>query len=258
MAVFKRRPVEAKTVPPMGSGRRLRTALDAQGCVTLIDQLSRSYREPPYPKMPSFIYPGWRWLDSSVPQPQFAACCTDENDDFMLFTFWPGDGGTEMGLFPLGSSDERLQALPIIGNWKMRDPSLSSTGTWPARLLVLQAPHLADDYFPEILATAGFPATPVNLAALTCMIHRMFLIKAGQALGSVDERAAGGFVDSHLWFDGAGPEYPQQLLHDLAAAAPEVLPYIQDLPWRVRAILLQSVGTDEGFLGGSPAVPLSI
>lgn len=108
MAVLARRPVEPRTVSPMGLGRRLRAALEAHGCVTLDDQLIRSSRELSYPRMPSAIYPGWRWLDSSVPQPQCAACCTDEVDDFMLFTSCPSGAGTEMGVFPLMSGDERL------------------------------------------------------------------------------------------------------------------------------------------------------
>jgi hypothetical protein len=83
-----------------------------------------------------------------------------------------------MGLFPLGSGDERLAAMPFIGHWKRNDSSLNSAGVFPQGLITLTPPPILDNYVEEILSSAGCPLTPSNIEALSRDLGYMYLIKA--------------------------------------------------------------------------------
>ena len=74
--------------------------------------------------------------------------------DFLLVTLTPAAWGTEAGIFPLGSGDDRL-TLPVVGHWKMRDNSLSSTGQWPGGTVRLAPPPVTDQLVDDTLAAAG-------------------------------------------------------------------------------------------------------
>jgi hypothetical protein len=67
----------------------------------------------------------------------------------------------------------------------------------------------------------------------------MFLIKAQEYIGSQDQRRAARFVEEHRPTPMNALDLPQLILDDLGAWNPGVLPYVQELPYRVRAILLQ-------------------
>jgi hypothetical protein len=238
MGIFGRRKqaVAPKVVPPLGSGRRLRSDQGIQACLFNLEQILWSYRQPQYPEMPAYFVPGWTW-SSSEAAPDAVVCCADSQDRFLLIAMWNSSERAEIGLFPLGSGDDRLQAMPVIGHWKQKDPSLTSIGTLPADLITLAPPIVPETYCAELIGQRGFPPTEMNLAIGWATICQQFAIKAMQFIASKDRRAADRFVESH------GSDYPshadaQQILNDLADWDFRVLPYMQDIPMRIRALLL--------------------
>lgn len=245
MKFFKRRVMPSETshmrVLSLGSGRRLRSGLTLTDCTANLEAILLSYRPPSYAHIPPYVFPGWRWNGSQQLSPETVISFEDSNNDFLLASFWPDRSGTEFGLFPLGSGDERLSALPIIGHWKQRDSSLTSIGVVPGGQIALAPPRVPDGFFDEILRTAGFPSTPRNIEKIRTKIGEMFLAKAHQFIASDDPGSADRFIQSHR--DAGSPlrEFCQSILDDLAACNPNLLPYMQDLPMRCRAIVLEAL-----------------
>lgn len=252
MKFFKRLVTPSETshahVPSLGSGRRLRSGHTLTECIANLEAILLSYRPPIYPQMPPYVFPGWWWNGSQEQFPNTVIFFEDSNNDFLLVAFWPDRNGTECGLFPLGSGDERLSAMPIIGHWKQRDASLTSIGVVPGGQITLAPPHVPDQFFDEILRTAGFPSTPGNIEKIRTKIGDMFLLKAHQFISSDDPGSADRFVQSHRYAGNSSREFCQSMLDDLAALYPNLLPYIQDLPMRCRAIVLEAVDYPSGSM----------
>lgn len=66
----------------------------------------------------------------------------------------------------------------------------------------------------------------------------MFKLKAYQLISSQDQLLGSRFIEEH---DGASP---QQVLEDLGSWDHDVVPYIQDIPGRIKGLLLEN--TAEG------------
>lgn len=228
----------------MGSGLHLQTNLDADGCMSTLDSLLRSYRTPKYKHLPSYFRAGWVWNQPDDRPPDTVVSFTDASDEFILATFWSSNQGSELGLFPLGSGDDRLAAMPIVEDWNARDKSLSSVGVVPAGSITLRAPRIDEAFFAEMAESAGLPAQQPIVEAVGLKVGEMFLIKAYEFLSSQDQRAYEHFRQTHHFDGGPLDEFCQATLDDLTAYEPGLLPYIQDLPMRVRAIMLEQTGTD--------------
>lgn len=239
MALFGKKRVEMRSAPSLGSGRRLSSAQSIEACLSLLEEIIWSYREPQYPEMPAYFYPGWIWQSEESECPDEAVCCDDSQDDFLVITFRTLETNVEIGMFPLGSGDDRLQDMPIIGHWKQRDPSLSSTGTFPGRLITLAPPMVEEDYCAELIGQRNFPPTDHNLFVAWSIVCQMFLLKSMQFIQSQDRRSADIFVARHK-SSPAGSALAQQILDELAEANYGILPYMQDIPMRIRALLLSS------------------
>jgi hypothetical protein len=114
----------------------------------------------------------------------------------------------------------------------------------------LSSPEVPESYYKGILASAGYPATPGNMASLVSLIGTMFLSKAQDVIATQDKNAAGRFTESHSienYFGGdinSRPAwgYPEWILAELGRWDKDVIPHIQGLPDRIRSIALQSVG----------------
>ncbi len=232
----------------LGSGRRLCSRLTLTECIANLEAILLSYRPSIYLHMPPYVFPGWQWNGSQEQSPNTVISFEDSNNDFLLAAFWPDSNGTECGLFPLGSGDERLSALPIIGHWKQRDSSLTSIGVVPRGQITLAPPRVPDQFFDEILRTAGFPSTPRNIEKIRTKIGEMFILKAQQFIASDDPGSADRFVQSHKYAGNPSREFCQSVLDDLAAWNPNLLPYMQDLPMRCRAIVLEAVDYPSGSM----------
>ena len=235
MGIFRtRREQQAPAARPgatLGSGRRLRSSADLGSCLATLHAVVEGYRPRKYEHLPLWVDSGFTWLGSGL-EPSTVISGQDGNEDFLLVALWPVDGGTEAGMFPLGSGDQRLN-LPIIGHWKMRDPSLTSVGQFPASSIALRAPRIPTRYLETTLTLGGAPATPANVAALLDMTVQQMLVKSHQFISSQDQRQAQAFVAAHRDTNDL-----QGILDDLGAWNPGVLPYIQDLPLRIRGLML--------------------
>jgi hypothetical protein len=181
------------------------------------------------------------------PQPAEAWSCSYGQDDIFVFALWPTGSGTEIGFFPLGGSEESL-STPLIGQWKQVDPSLRSIGRIEPMRLTLHPPRLPEDYYDETLRLAGKTISPANREALVRQTALMFVLKAQGYIAIQDQRGAERFVDSHAW--NGDLSLPQSILNDVADWNYGVVPYLQDLPWRVRGLLL------EPGPGGAPEADL--
>jgi hypothetical protein len=238
----KNGPAREKQIPPMGSGRRLASALGVTETLNTLEAVVSGYRPPKYANMPYLVDTGFAWLADPADTPRAVVSCEDAQDDFQLVALIERASGTEIGLFPLGSGDARL-TLNIVGHWKQRDPSLTSRGTWPAGTIALRPPRVTDDLFQVALARAGYPPSGRNMLIIAEQLFSGFLMKASDFVSRLDsERAALQFIDDHqkkaVWSmdDLSGPL--QSVVDDLVKWNPRVLPYIQELPWMVSAVYL--------------------
>lgn len=242
------KPTEPLDAPPMGSGRRLRSKQDVEGCLANMELIIHTFRPPKYAYMPAYADAGWIWNGPEDETPTAVISFDDRDDKFLLATFRPESAGTEIGLFPLGSGDERLSPLSITGQWKQVDSSLSSIGTIPSRSITLAPPSFSDETFAEIVKTAGFAPLQANVAAVGRQFGVMSLIKAYEFINFEDPRGAGRFRDTHQ-YDGwsSASSFCQSVVDDLAGLDPGFLPYMQDFPMRFRAILLEDIDPTVGF-----------
>ena len=133
----------------------------------------------------------------------------------------------------------------MIGQWKQIDESLRSIGGIGPNLLTLHPPRITESYYEETLRLAGKSVTAVNLESLVRQTSLMFLLKCQGYIATRDQRAAQRFIDDHGWT--GDPSLPQVILNDLANWNYGVVPYLQDLPWRVRGLLLEK--DPQGELG---------
>ena len=118
-------------------------------------------------------------------------------------------------------------------------PPQHSVATQSTTAPPLGAPQLPADYFEDILRIKGYRVTRHNLGVLERKVREMFLIKARQFItlgGKQNQHGADQF--SRQW----GSSSAQQILNALAATDPELPKYIDDLPDRVRRIILDSDG----------------
>ena len=228
---------------PMDSGLRLRSDRSSRDCFDTLVDLQGGYRERLYEHMPYVVKCGHRWLAGGQP-PKVVVAATDSRADFLMVALWPREHGAEVGLFPLGAGVSRLQ-MPMGDHWLDRDGSMTKAGVIPAGSIAIAQPVIPRDYESKTLRMAGYPQTPSNVARLRDMNARQFLLKANQFLGTRDERLAQQFVSEH-----ANSEDLTQIVTDLAACMPQALPYMQDLPWWLRALMLEPMQLAGPFWAG--------
>ena len=232
----------------LGSGWCLYSSCRPEECIEILQQVFDSYRPRRHRDVPPLVPAGIEWTPAKA-QPAFALCGYDDSDDFLLFTFTDAGGGTDASIFPLGSWQARLTPS-VVGHWQHRDSSLSSIGTWGPGAVRLTPPPIGDVLVDETLQAAGHPLTPGNRAILAEQFTMLFLVK-GQEFVGIREGARGAqrFVESYKKrADRTSLTGPlRSALQLLAEWEPGMLPYVQDLPLRTRAILFERMD-DDGFL----------
>ncbi len=216
---------------PLASGRRLQSSLGAERVLEVLEAAVSAYKKRPYEHTPLVVPVGYEWLSAEAP-PAMAYGFDDVDNFIILAAFWRNGSGTTIGLFPLGSGDDRLANIPAIGHMKLLDASLTSTGTIPANSIALKPPQVTDAFLSNLLTLGGYPATPLNMAIADAELASLFKIKAWEFMRSRDERAASRFVETH------GHVSAQTVLDDLAAWNAGVVPYIQELPYRIQGIVM--------------------
>jgi hypothetical protein len=230
----------------LSAGRRLRSSNSPQQCAEILTQIFEGYRPRRYPDLPQLVPTGVRWLAAEA-SPVISLSGNDQADQWLLFTLAPVPGGTEIGVFGL----EDIGQVSVIGHWKMRDPSLTSTGTWPARTAALLPPPVSDDIAAQTLRANNYPCTERNVQQMAGILLDQFLAKAITFVSAAQGDAAGRrFVAAQReradYSSLTGPL--RSVLQGLAEWNSQVLPYIQNLPQLAPAVLLQ-VGRETGNVG---------
>jgi hypothetical protein len=220
----------------LAGGRRLRSSNSPQQCADLLTSIFEGYRPRRYRELPQLVPAGVRWLGREG-SPAIALCGNDQADQWLLFTLAPVPGGTEIGVFGIGD----IGQVSVIGHWKMRDSSLTSTGTWPARTVALTPPPVSDDIAATTLAANDYPVNEPNLQRMASILFDQFLAKAVTFVGGMqNDAAAKHFADTQRqqadYSSLAGPL--RSVLRGLAEWDSDVLPYIQNLPQLAPAVLL--------------------
>jgi hypothetical protein len=236
MGLFKRQAAARNSaVPPVGSGWLFRSKLDTTNCLETLTSLIRGYWQPKYSAMTEYVYPGWSWNAPDETPPTTVVWFKDQNDDVVLAAFWAAATGTTVGIFPLVPENISL----IADAWQASDATLSPAGGVAAGKITLTAPQITEAYLVDILDRAGLDRRPEYLRAVGLQAAEMFLTKALQFVGAQDKQAVDRFAEAHR-YNGEPPEaFCQRILEDLVAQNPDVLPYIQGLPMRMGALLLE-------------------
>jgi hypothetical protein len=185
-----------------------------------------------HPELPHVVPCGHRW-NGGGPEPERVVCFTADGDEFVVVAAWPLDDGCELGLFVLGAAGADRH-VPIVTTWQLADRSLTITGSFPPKSISLTEPPVPADYVEEIVRTAGFATTRANIAAMGEWVIELHLIKAQEYINSQSRQQAARFVADHR-----GPTDPQTVLRDLGNWNSSVIPHIQDLPVRIRAMLVE-------------------
>jgi hypothetical protein len=230
---------------PLGSGRRLRSDLSPGDCVQVLRQVFDGYRPRRRPDMEPLVPTGIRWTAADG-TPSIAMSGSDESDDFVLFTLAPAGQGAEAAIFPLDGGN-----LAVAGHWKQRDRSLTSVGSWPSGTVWLTPPPIDESLVYGTLRAAGYPVTPGNVAKMAQQFTMLFLVKCQEFVSSREgARGAERFMTIHQqWQQQGSPSLADLLqapLRLLAEWEPAVLPYVQDLPMRIRSILLEPAADGHG------------
>lgn len=263
MGIFTRRNTESvvtpRRVPSMGTGLRLRSQQDVSRCLEFLERMILGYREPVPSSfhsgrnehIPPYFYPGWVWNGAPAHQPVVVVSFVDRDKHFILMAFWPKGSGAEIGVFPLGGEGERHRYLAVADEWERFDSSVTRGGLFEPGLITLSVPSLPRQFFVEILEVAGFPATENNIAQIVSRLGLMLTMDAQSFIATRDKAAADKFVSEHSverFLVKVPPrhaeEFPAWILSELVDWSADFLPYIQELPMRRRAIILDGVGLD--------------
>lgn len=231
-------PAATPSVPTLGSGRRLRSSLDVPGSVATLERVLATYRTPKYAHLPHTVRIRVEWLAEGA-APSESVWFEDASDSPVVAVYWPTASGSELGLFPLGDGDARLQAIPLPGHLKQVDPSLSSIGLLPGGVVGLHPPQIPDDYVTGTVVAAGFPLTDANVAAAGIKLAELTMVKSVQLVSTKGDRAVDRFTSAHAYGGGSIVAYLQEVVDGLAAVDPGFTPYIQQLPVRMRALFLE-------------------
>jgi hypothetical protein len=237
VALFgKKKPTgDASTSPAasLGSGLLLRSDQTVEQSLQHLEDAVRTFRTPQYRQMALVNPAGYRWL-GSAPVPTYAVAFSDDDSHPVLAVFWASDTGMQSALVPLGTGDERLRGMKVVTAWKSCDRTLAEVGTLPAGQ-VISIPLLPNRYLEELLASAGHAQSQHNVELLHGQVAQMFLLKAHQFVSSSEgTRAADRFVAANRG------QPAQRVLDNICSWNATVGPYVQDLPYRVRGILLEA------------------
>lgn len=221
----------------LGPNRKLTTALAPGATLELLESLVESYRPRKYRALQHLTPASAEVPAGAQPPAQFVELKDAANETFFV-ALWEEGAGSAIGLFSLSAED--LAQTTLIGNWKMRDGSLSSAGSFPPGTIGLRSPQLPSDYITGMLEAAGRDTTAGNVAAATAFMGGSFVLKGTQFIEGGTKRSAASFQARHL--DAQSIADLQRILDDLASV-PGLVQYVQELPWRNRALFLEDTSS---------------
>lgn len=229
--------------PPMGAGQRLRSARSVAGCLDTLEVVIDAFRSRAYVHLPVFDVAGAEWTGPGA-APDQVVSFDDVQGELVVVALWTVEGGTRIGLFPLGGDDRGLSALLLVARWRRYDASLTPDGVMPGGQLTLRSPAVPEGFVAETLRLGELPHTPRNVELVGTKLTEMVLLKAMQLIASGDEAAATRFAEAHADRAGSFEAHMQTILDDLGAWNAGVLPYVQGVATRCRAILLDALASD--------------
>lgn len=231
----------AQGIARLGPGRRIRSSEGFDSAFRTLCDVVESYGPRQYAELPRLVAAGWDWsgTPSERPDAVFSGTMQDGYPGFATLRTTPA--GTEAGVYDLAGE----MTLPLIGQWKQRDPSLTSIGQVEAGL-ALTAPPVPGDYVEELVGRLGLEPTDQNRTSVAADLRQGFILKAVTFMQNESPSVADRFIQDHsqapLGVDGLS-----QILHSLAHWKVGVIPYIQDVPPRVRAVVLEARAAQESM-----------
>ena len=237
--------------PARGQGLRLTSALDLEGCLHALSRALLSFRMPEYTHQPAFTEASWAWEGEPGQAPETVLICADRAGDYVLVALWPDSSGCRIGLVPLGGGQQAGELeCSMLAAWRRRDPSLSRpAGGLGAGLIRLIPPVLPPGWVAEIVSAAGFRPTRRNTQIAARAAGSLFRGRAGLFTGHREPRAARRFLRRHSRRQPVNEAALQEIIDDLARTDPGALPYLQWLPVRTRAMMLEHVQDRDTFWG---------
>lgn len=237
--------------PVPAPGLTVTSALDLDGCLRVLGRTLLGFRLPEYTHLPPFTEASWVWTGEPAPAPQQVLIGTDRPGDHVLVALWPGSGGCRIGLIPLGG-DQDAGGLErsMLTAWRLHDPSLSRpAGGLAAGVIRLVPPVLPPGWLAEIVSAAGYRPTRRNTRIVARAAGSLFLGRAELFIGDRQPRAARRFARRHSRRQPKDEAALQTIIDGLARSRPGLLPYLQWLPVRTRAIMLEQT-QDRGTFWG--------
>ena len=233
-----------------GPGIALTSALDQDGCLRALGRTLLGFRVPEYTHLPPFTQASWAWNGEPGQAPEMLLICIDRTGDYVLVALWPGSRGCRIGLLPLGADQPAGLECSLLTAWRQRDISLSMpTGDLAAGLITLIPPVLPPGWVAEIVSAGGYRPTRRNTQVAARAAGSLFLGRAELFIEHRKPRAARRFVRRHSWRQPTNEAALQEIIDDLARLDPGVLPYLQWLPVRTRAMMLELVRDRDTFWG---------
>ena len=253
MGLFSReqcRPGAAAQARVPGPGLALTSALDQDGCLRALGRTLLSFRVPEYTHLPPFTQASWAWNGEPGQAPEMLLICVDRAGDYVLVALWPDSRGCRIGLLPLGADQAAGLECSLLTAWRQRDISLSRpTGDLAAGLITLVPPVLPSGWVAEIVSAAGYRPTRRNTQIAARAAGSLFLGRAELFIEHRKPRAARRFVRRHSRRQPTNEAALQEIIDDLARLDPGVLPHLQWLPVRTRAMMLELVQDRDTFWG---------
>jgi hypothetical protein len=229
-------------------GRRFSTMQHTPAVAATLQDVLNQAAPTPYKHMPALTPARATWSGSAGSGASSYACAFPPDDQFVVM-IWSEASGSTAGLFPLGGAETSLQT-PLVDLWKRADPTLTSRGRFDDGVVELRTPQVDAEYFLETLRLAGKAPSDRNLCLLRDKTRELLVIKSFQFIqaGHLGFGAAKEFALQHQSSETVADV--QSVLDDLATISPGAVPYLQDLPWRIRALLLREPPGRDTFFDG--------
>lgn len=223
-------------------------------CEAMIVGLVDTYRKRRYPELPLVGEVGWRWHGTASQRPDRVVHFTDRNDKALFVALQTvAAGGTVIELYDLGQPNSVRHGTQFAdelsrgdGSLQQGRPSTDVNGAGTVEPLELVTPKVVDEYVGEILRSSGYPVTANNFDILDRQVSLSFLLKLHQFLDHSNPAAARRFIETHA-FSGEGSPALGRMFEDAYDITWNLVAYSQDVPTRVRALLLTNVGQDGTF-----------
>jgi hypothetical protein len=236
----------------VGPGVTATSALGLDGCLRALDRTLLGFRVPEYTHLPTFTTARWAWDGEPGQAPETVIICADGPGDHVLVALWPEAGGSRIGLVPLSGKDQQPGEMEsaMLAAWRQHDTSLSRpAGGLRAGLIRLVPPLLPAGYAEEIVAAAGYRPTRRNTRIVMRTAASLFLGRAQLFIEDREPHTARRFVRRHSLRQPVNEAGLQGILDDLAHTDPQLLPYLQWLPVRTRAMMLEFCHDRSTFWG---------